>query len=168
MAHEKVDAKLAPDVVDHAMKTMIEADVIEPSDIPWASPVVLVRKKDGSTHYGVDFRRLKEVTHKGTYPLPSIEDTFDSLAGSQYFSTLNFASRFCQVKMASQDKEKTAFTMRQRLYQFKVMPFGLCNSTATFERLIESVFRGMLWAACCLAFIDDIGCSGRSCRHMQC
>ena len=151
----------AQEKVEKELESMLKENVIEPSDSPWASPIVLVTKKDGSTRFCVDFRKLNEITHKDAYPLPNIEDTFDSLAGSSYFSALDLASGFWQVEMSGQDKEKTAFTTRQGLYQFKVMPFGLCNAPATFERLIESIFRGMLWTRC-LVYVDDIICYGKT------
>ncbi|GFY18136.1 hypothetical protein TNCV_2045441 [Trichonephila clavipes] len=100
-------------------------DVIEPSSSPWASPIVFVRKKDGSTTFCVDYRRLNDVT-KDSYPLPRIDDTLDTLASNTWFSTLNLKSGYWQVELHPNDKEKTAFTTGQ-LWQFKVMPFCLCT-----------------------------------------
>ena len=123
---------------------MIEQNVIEPSESPWASPIVLV-KKDGSTRFCVDYRKINAVTVKDAYPLPRIDDTLDSLSGSHWFSTLDLASGYWQVELDESAKEKSAFVVRGGLYQWKVMPFGLCNAPSTFERLMERIFRGMHW-----------------------
>ncbi|GBM00128.1 Retrovirus-related Pol polyprotein from transposon 297 [Araneus ventricosus] len=98
---------------------------------------------------------------KDSYPLPRIDDTLDALNGSQWFSTLDLKSGYWQVEIQPEDKEKTAFTTGQGLWQFKVMPFGLCNAPATFERLMETVLRGLTSEAC-LVYLDDIIIVGRT------
>ena len=137
------------------VQKMLKRGVIEQSSSPWASPIVLVKEKDESTRFCVDYRRLKDVAIKDSYPLPRIDDSLDALAGSEWFSTLDLKSGYWQVEMEEEDKMKTAFTARSGLYQFKVMPFGLANAPATFERLMERVLSG-LPPEVCLVYVDDL------------
>ena len=148
-------------VADKEIEKMLRSGVITPSQSPWASPIVLVRKKDGSIRFCVDYRKLNEVTIKDAYPIPRIEDSLDSLCGSQWFTTLDLASGYWQVEMEKEDREKTAFVTRKGLYEFTVMPFGLCNAPATFQRLMERVLSGLQWEIAVL-YIDDIVVHGRS------
>ena len=90
---------------------MLAKGIIEPLSSPWSSPVILVKKKDGTIRFCVDYRKVNGVTVKDSYPLPRIEDCLDALSGSQWFCTLELASGYWQVKMAEKDKEKTAFSM---------------------------------------------------------
>ena len=143
------------DVVKEELIKMEAQGIIEPSNSPWASPVVLVKKKDGTIRFCIDYRKLNEVTLKDAYPLPRIEDNLDALKGARWFTTLDLASGYWQVEMDPGDKEKTAFCTRYGLYQFKNMPFGLCNAPGTFERLMETVLRGMQWERAVL-YLDDI------------
>lgn len=135
---------------------MKEMGVIEPSSSPWASPVVMVRKKDGTLRYCIDYRRLNEVTLKDSYPLPNMEDCLDSLGGAKYFSTVDLSSGYWQVQMTDDAKDKTAFYgVGGGLWRFTVLPFGLCNAPATFERLMERVLYQLQWHIC-LCYLDDI------------
>ena len=134
---------------------MLTGGQIEASDSPWSSPVVLVTKKDGGTRFCVDYRQLNDATTKDAYPLPRIDDTLDMLAGKQWFSTLDLASGYWQVSLSQEARVKTAFATHSGLFQFRVMPFGLCNAPATFERLMDRVLQGLRWS-CCLVYLDDI------------
>ena len=134
---------------------MLDKGVIEPGGGPWASPIVLVKKKSGEWHFCSDYRKLNEVTKKDAYPLPRIDDTLDMLSGAKYFSTLDLASGYWQVAMDESDKEKTAVYTYQGLYQFKRMPFGLCNAPSTFERLMDVVLKGLVGVRC-LVYLDDV------------
>lgn len=147
--------------VSKLLKDMLDEGVIEESTSPWSSPVVLVTKKDGSTRFCVDYRKLNDVTKKDSYPLPRIDDTLSTLSGSRWFSTLDLKSGYWQVGLHHEDKEKTAFSAGSGLYQFTVMPFGLCNAPATFERLMECVLRGLTWETC-LVYLDDVIVFGRT------
>ena len=113
------------------LRDMLESDVIQQSDSPWSSPIVLAKKHDGTTRFCVDYRKVNEVTRKDAYPLPRVDDTLDTLVGSKFFTTLDLASGYWQVEVASEDQPKTAFTTPEGLYQFKVMPFGLCNASSS-------------------------------------
>ena len=120
------------------VQQMLSSDVIRPSNSPWASPVVMVRKKDGSLRFCVDFRQLNAATVKDAHPLPRIDDLLDALRGAKWFSTLDLKSGYWQAPIAEQDKEKTAFrTSSGQLFEFNQVPFGLCNAPATFSRLMD-------------------------------
>ena len=134
---------------------MEKDDVIRPSSSPWASPVVLVQKRDGTLRFCVDYRKINEVTTKDAYPLPRVDDTLNTLAGSQWFTTLDLLSGYWQVEVAEQHREKTAFCTSEGLYEFNVMPFGLCNAPATFQRLMDLILAGLDWDQC-MVYIDDI------------
>jgi transposase InsO family protein len=140
---------------------MLKQNIIVQSSSPWASPTVLVRKKDGKIRFCVDYRKLNELTKKDAYPLPRIDDCIDNLDGAQFFCTLDLQAGYWQVLMDPEDQEKTAFCTRSGLYEFRVMPFGLTNAVATFERLMEMVLRGLQWNEC-LVYLDDIIVFGTS------
>ena len=146
---------------DSTVEKICEQGIIDKSTSPWCSPVVLVRKKDGTTRFCVDYRRLSDVTRKDSFPLPRVDSTLDALNGSQWFSTLDLKSGYWQVELEQSAKEKTAFSYGKGLWQFNVMPFGLCNPPATFEHLIESVLARMPWETC-LVYLDDIIVLGKS------
>ena len=144
------------DIEQQQVKEMLRDGVIRPSTSPWASPVVMVKKKDGSMRFCVDFRKMNDATIKGAHPLPRIDDTLESLHGSQYFTTLDLKSGYWQVPIKEEDKEKTAFrTSNGQLYEFNQLPFGLCNAPATFSRLMDRTLAGLAWSIC-LYYLDDI------------
>ncbi|KAL2082795.1 hypothetical protein ACEWY4_022613 [Coilia grayii] len=140
---------------EQCLKEMKAAGVIEPTERPLASPVVLVPKKDGNWRFCVDFQRLNNVTVKDFYPLPRIDESLDQIAGSQWFSSLDLRSGYWQVPLFAHARPKTAFTTGSGLWQFKTMPFVLCNAPATFERLMEQVLQGVPKEAC-LVYLDDL------------
>ena len=125
------------------LREMQAAGVVQPSSSPWASPVVMVRKRDGTLRFCVDYRELNSVTKADTFPLPRIDDLLDQLGAASYFSTLDLASGYWQVPMHPDSIEKTAFVTPQGLYEFRVMPFGLTNAPGVFQRLMEKVLAGL-------------------------
>ena len=156
--------RLAPAMqaeADKHVKDMLKRGIIEPSESPWASPIVLVTKKDGSRRFCSDYRLLNEVTVKDSYPIPRIEETLESLSGAQWFSTLDLASGYWQVELDQEAKEKSAFVVRGGLYQWTVMPFGLCNAPSTFERLMENIMAGLQWESL-LIYLDDVIVFGKT------
>ena len=105
----------------------------------------MVRQKDDTYQFCVDYRKLNGITLKDAYPLPRVDETLESLGGACYFSTLDLASGYWQVTMDPEDKKKTAFSTKQGHFEFNVMPFGLCNAPATFQTLMEYVLAGLQW-----------------------
>ena len=134
---------------------MLEKGVITESRSPWAAPIVLVRKKDGKWRFCVDYRKLNAVTHKDAFPLPRIEETLTGLSQARWFSTLDMMSGYWQVGVSPRDQEKTAFTTPLGLFEFKRMPFGLCNAPATFQRLMQQCLSNELTESL-LIYLDDV------------
>ena len=124
------------------LQQMQEDGIIQPSNSPWASPIVLV-KKDGELRICVDYRALNSVTKADRFPLPRIADLLDRLGRSYFFTTLDLAAGFWQVKVDEESREKTAFVTQRGLFEFCVMPFGLTNTPAIFQRLMQRVLNGV-------------------------
>ena len=150
------------EIMNKEVDRMLEQDVIEPSMSPWSSAIVVVTKKDGSARMCLDVRRLNKVTKKDAYPIPRIRHALESLNGARWFCTVDLQSGYWQLPLAPADKEKSAFSIPLRgHFQFKVMPFGLCNAPASFERLMEQVLSG-LQNERCLVYLDDIIVAGKT------
>jgi transposase InsO family protein len=143
------------------LKKMLEAGVIRESASEWASCPVLIRKRDGSVRWCIDYRALNNVTVKDVFPLPLVDDCLDTLAGSLWFSKLDANSAYWQIKIKDEDCKKTAFLTKYGLYEHVRMGFGLCNAPATFARVMNLVLRGLHWKIL-LAFLDDILILGAS------
>ena len=110
------------------LRSIPESGMIQPSTSPWASPVFMVRKKDGTNRFCVDYRALNAITKPDLYPLPRIDDLLDQLGKSRYFSTLDLASGYWQIRVEPNSVERTAFIAPQGLFEFWVMPFGPMNA----------------------------------------
>jgi len=145
----------ARDAEDQIVNEMLETGVIEPSQSPWSSPVCMVKKKDNTYRFCIDYRRLNDVTKKDAFPVPDIKDALDSLYGAKYFATIDLLSGYWQLGLTERAKERTAFSTRRGLFQFTRMPFGLSNAPSTFCRLMQVIFKDMLYKQC-LCYLDDI------------
>ena len=144
------------DEVREHLKLMLDAGVIWPSNSLWCNAVVLVRKKDGSLHFCIDFRKLKSLTVKDSHPLPHICETLESLTGAAHYSTFDMNSGFWQVPMDEESKQYTAFTLGSMgLYECESVPFRLCNAPPTFQRLMQNC-SGKLNLTYCLIYLDDV------------
>ena len=140
---------------ERQVKDLLDKGLIEPASGAWSSPVVLVRKKDKSWRFCVDYRRLNAVTQQDAYPLPRIDESLEALAGSRFFTTLDLLSGYWQVPLDAEAQERSAFITRSGLWKWKVLPFGLTSAPATFQRLMEQVLRGLHWKTA-LLYLDDV------------
>lgn len=147
-------------LVENFVREQLEAGIIEPSESPWSSPVVIVPKKstDGmgpKYRFCVDFRRLNAVTIPDVYPIPNIVDTLDHLGGCTYFTTLDLTSGYYQIPMHPESRSKTGFIVESGHYEYTRMPFGLRNAPATFQKMMDGVLRG-LKPSQCMVYLDDV------------
>ncbi len=146
---------------------MLDAGVIEESTSDWSAAPVLIRKKDGSLRYCLDYRKLNSKTVKDVFSLPLVEECLDMLSGSEFSSTIDMAAGYWQITVHPKDRHKSAFVTKYGLFQHVRMPFGLCNAPATFSRAMGLVLRGLMWKYV-LANLDDIVILGKSFEdHVQ-
>ena len=141
------------EVRDHIHK-LLEEGLISPSNSPWAAPIVVVRKPDGSIRLCVDYRQLNSKTVKDAYPIPRIEEAIDNMSKAKYFTTLDLAAGYWQVGLTNAARAKSAFVTPTGLYEWNVMPFGLCNAPSTFQRLMNVVLADLIPTAC-TAYVED-------------
>ncbi|KAJ9533200.1 hypothetical protein QJQ45_018307, partial [Haematococcus lacustris] len=134
---------------------LLAKGLIEPSSSPYGAPILFVQKKDGSLRMCIDYRALNKLTVRDRYPLPRIDDLFDKLAGKRVFSSLDLQSGYHQIRITEEDVPKTAFLTPMGQFQFKVLCFGLTNAPATFQRMMNNVFKPLI-NECVLVYIDDI------------
>ena len=153
--YHRIPPNLFDEVKKH-LKEMIEVGAIRKSSSPWASAVVLVRKKDGSLRFCIDLCKLNAHTIKYAYSLPHIDETLDCLRGATIFTSLDLKSGYWQVEMEEESKLLTAFMVGPLgFYECERMPFGLTNDPATFQRLMENCL-GELHLSWCIIYLDDI------------
>ena len=141
--------------IKQQVSDMLARDVIRPSRSEFASPVVLVKKKNGSWRFCVDYRGVNKILRSDQYPLPLISDLLDSMNGCRLFSSLDLYSGFWQLKLAEESKHITAFTCCEGLYEFNVLPFGLKISNSEFQRFVDKILAGLKWSHA-LVYLDDI------------
>jgi hypothetical protein len=153
--------------IDAEIKRMLNMDVIESTNSPWDSPIVLVPKPDGSIRFCIDYRKLNAVTEKDSYALPRVDDCLHSLGEARYFTTLDANWGYWQINVADADRDKTTFTSHRGLYRFKRMPFGLVSAPATSQRAIDVILSSVRFQ-CALTYLDDIVIySPTFMRHLQ-
>ena len=141
--------------VEKQVRDMLAQGVIQRSISPWSSPFILVKKKDGSYRFCMDYRKLNSVTKIDAHPLPRVDDLLEALNGNTIFSTLDLRSGYWQVGMHPDDRGKTAFSTPGGLYQFLQLPYGFSNAPATFSRAIGVVLSGLTHTEC-LCYFDDV------------
>lgn len=142
-------------IVDEELQKLLNHGLLIPSKSPWASPVLIFKKKDGTNRVVINYRRLNSITKKDSYPLPQIDDTLDRLGGAKYFSAMDLISGYWQIDLPPSEQEKCAIITEKGLYQPTCMPQGLANAPATFQRAMDSVL-GDLKLSCVLVYLDDI------------
>ena len=140
---------------------MLKTGVTEPSSSSWASPVCLVKKKDGAFRFCIDYRLVNAVSKKDAYPIPDVQDALGNLRGSRYFATINLLSGYWQLGMTDRAKKRSTFCTRCGLFQFTRMPFGLSGAPVSLCRMMSIVLRDLLWVVC-LCYLDDIAVYARS------
>ena len=150
--------------MDHGLDEFHANEVNKPCRSEWACNVGIVRKKDGSARFCVDYRRLNDLTEKDSYPLPRIDTCLDTSSGAVWYSTFDLRSGFHQVAMDPRDANKTAFVCHRGTFRFKKIPFGLCNAPATFHRLMDIVVACLNFEIC-LVYLDDIIVFNQSLRQ---
>ncbi|KAJ8019153.1 hypothetical protein HOLleu_42443 [Holothuria leucospilota] len=141
------------ETIKSEIDTMLQMGIIEPSESPYASPIVIVKKQDGSIRFCIDFRKLNRVTVIDPEPIPNVDELLIRISNAKWFTKLDLTKGYWQIVVASNDKCKTAFISNEGLYQFKVLPFGMVNSSATFTRMMRKLLKGLKSV---VNYIDDV------------
>ena len=159
--HREGARRMTPNKLDacrKAIETLLEYDMIEPSKSSWACGVVMAKKKGVQLRFCSDFRYLKSVTVKDAYPIPRIDESLSKLGDAKFFTTLDLGSTFWQMQLKKQDRDKLGFACQLRLFQWNMMPFGLCNPTATFQRLLAQALTSLTkkYGNLVMCYVDDV------------
>lgn len=141
--------------------------VIRPSHSHWASPVVIVPKKNGKARFCVEYRRLNAITEKDSYPIPRMDDCLDSLGHATYFTSLDCTAGYWQVPLRESDKENSVFTCHYGTFDYNTMLFGLTTAPATFQRALDIILSGLKWQVCLVYFNDVIILSASAEQHIK-
>ena len=154
-------SRTADSAVREEIEKLTANGLLIPSKSPWASPVLIVKKKDGSNRVVIDYWKLNNITCKDSYPLPRIDDALDRLGGAKFFSAMDLISGYWQIKLPPEEQEKCAIITSDGLYQPTRMPQGLCNAPATFQRAMDDMLSD-LKLSCVLVYLDDINVFSRT------
>ena len=154
LPYRRIPPSQLEEVREH-IRLLLDKKIIKESTTPYASPIVLVRKADGTLRLCVDYRKLNQKTRKDAHPIPRIDESMDALHGARWFSTLDLLSGYHQVAMAEEDRHKTGFTTPFGLYEYLRMPFGLCNAPGTFQRMMQACLGDQFFSSV-LCYLDDL------------
>ncbi len=142
--HHQNEKNEKKQIIEDQIQIMLEENIIKPSSSPWAAPVVIVKKPCGDHRFCIDYRGLNHLTLKDSYPLPRVDESLDFLARGKFLTTLDLARGYWQVSVEKQSRPKTVFVSHCGLFQFKVLPFGLSNAPATFQRVMNNILAGLI------------------------
>ena len=149
------------DAVDEHIDDLLRHGILEPCQGPWASNIVIVRRKNGKIRCCCDYRGVNACTYNDSYPLPNIEATIDALNGAAWFCTIDLRAGYHNIPVAEEDRDKTAIITRRGLFRFRKMPFGLSSAPGTFQRLMDLVFSGLNYYSM-VVYLDDVVVFGPS------